>query len=135
MAPSLASVRPRWCAALLIGVASAAPAFAQQARDEAPAHTLSEKPDGPPLSPQESDRKARALFEQGRVAYEEGRYRDSWDYFRQAYLLSKRPEMLYNVGQSADRLRMDREALEAFRLYLARLPKAHNRREVENRVR
>jgi hypothetical protein len=43
--------------------------------------------------------------------------------------------MLYNVGQSADRLRMDREALEAFRLYLARLPNAKNRREVENRVR
>ena len=30
---------------------------------------------------------------------------------------------------------MDREALEAFRMYLARLPKAENRNEVENRVR
>src|SRR6185369_6091068 len=66
---------------------------------------------------------------------EDGKYRDAWDYFRQAYLLSKRPELLYNVGQSADRLRMDREALAAFRLYLKKLPTADNRREVENRVR
>jgi len=135
MAPFLASVRTHWCAALLIGVAGAAPAHAQQDPKQAPVGTLSDKPAGPELAPGEADRKARSLFEQGRVAYEEGRYRDSWDYFRQAYLLSKRPELLYNVGQSADRLRMDREALEAFRLYLARLPNAHNRREVENRVR
>ena len=44
------------------------------------------------------------------------------------------PELLYNVGQAADRLRMDHEALAAFRLYLKKLPDADNRREVENRV-
>jgi tetratricopeptide (TPR) repeat protein len=134
MAPFLASVRPRWLAALLIAlaVAMAVPARAQDEVDDAPVQTISDEPE---LSPAESDRKARALFKQGREAYEDGRYRDAWDYFRQAYVLSKRPELLYNVGQAADRLRMDREALEAFKLYLARLPEAENRREVENRVR
>jgi hypothetical protein len=132
MAPSSASVRSLSWAALLCAAASALPASAQVARDEPPVQTIT---DDPELSPQEADRKARELFKQGRDAYEDGRYRDAWDYFRQAYLLSKRPELLYNVGQSADRLRMDREALEAFRLYLAKLPDAENRREVENRVR
>lgn len=134
-APSNASVRVSWVAALLYCVAGAGVARAQDELDEAPETTLSDDQDAPRLSPEEADKRARALFEQGRVAFQEGRYRDAWDYFRKAYLLSKRPELLYNVGQAADRMRMDREALEAFRLYLKRLPDAENRREVENRVR
>jgi tetratricopeptide (TPR) repeat protein len=134
--PSNASMRTTWIAVLLLGVAGAGIARAQDELNEAPETTLSEAPsEQPALSSEEADKRARLLFEQGRAAFEEGRYRDAWDYFRKAYLLSKRPELLYNVGQSADRLRMDREALEAFRLYLKRLPDAANRREVENRVR
>jgi hypothetical protein len=138
MARSQASVRPFRFAALLIGVVigtSSGAARAQEELDAPPEQSLAAEPEGPKLSKQEADKKARALFEQGKHAYEDGNYRDAWDYFRQAYLLSKRPELLYNVGQSADRLRMDREALEAFRLYLRRLPDAENRKEVENRVR
>ena len=81
-----------------------------------------------------ADRRARERFEKGRVAFSEGAYRDAWEHFREAYLLSKRPELLYNVGQSADRMRMDREALKAFKLYLEKLPNAANRKEVEARV-
>jgi hypothetical protein len=130
--------------ALLLSAASAGRAHAQDVLDEGPTSTLPEQPtqpapppaeQAPSLSPAEADKQARALFQQGKSAYEEGRYRDAWDYFRRAYLLSKRPALLYNVGQSADRMRMDREALEAFRLYLKRVPAADNRREVENRVR
>ncbi|HMI91980.1 MAG TPA: tetratricopeptide repeat protein [Polyangiales bacterium] len=83
---------------------------------------------------QEADRRARELFEQGRAAFSEGQYRDAWENFREAYILSKRPELLYNVGQSADRMRMDRDALAAFKLYLEKLPNAANRREVESRI-
>jgi len=114
---------------------------AQEVLGDEPETTLSDTPTAtaaaaqPQLSPEEADKQARTLFQQGRTAYDEGRYRDAWDYFRKAYLLSKRPALLYNVGQSADRLRMDREALEAFKLYLQRNPEADNRREVENRVR
>jgi hypothetical protein len=132
---SNASLGTRCIGALLFCVASVGSAHAQDELNEAPETTLSETPQGPQLSAEEADKKARSLFEQGRVAFQDGHYRDAWDYFRKAYLLSKRPELLYNVGQSADRMRMDREALEAFRLYLKRLPDAQNRREVENRVR
>ena len=86
------------------------------------------------LSQREADRRARDRFEKGRAAFSNGSYRDAWEHFREAYLLSKRPELLYNVGQSADRMRMDREALKAFKLYLEKLPNAPNRREVEARV-
>ena len=131
-------MRSSWIAALALSAASSfgvARAHAQDALDTAPKSSLAGDASEPQLSPEESDRKARALFQQGKQAFENGQYRDAWDYFRKAYLLSKRPELLYNVGQSADRMRMDREALDAFRLYLERLPNAANRREVENRVR
>ena len=92
-------------------------------------------PPEPEAGSKEADAEARTLFEQGRIAFEEGRYRDSWDYFHRAYRLSRRPKLLYNVGQAADRLRKDEEALKAFRLYLKHVPDAENRQEVEARVR
>lgn len=125
--------------ALLVALSWPWPAHGQDALDEPPETTLArdaegglDAPEGP--SDEEADRKARALFERGRVAYDDGRYRDAWDYFHQAYVLSKRPQLLYNVGQAADRLRLDQQALDAFRLYLKKLPEADNRREVENRI-
>lgn len=82
-----------------------------------------------------SDQLARTRFEQGREAYKDGRYRDAWAYFHEAYQLSGRPELLFNIGQTADRLGQVSEALKAFTMYLERLPEAANRRDVENRVR
>lgn len=108
--------------------------YAQEELEEAPEVTLQAQ-GAQRLSPQQSDKKARELFEKGRAAWDEGRYREAWEYWHQSYRLSRKPELLYNVGQAADRLRMDREALEAFRLYLAKNPNAPNRREVENRIR
>jgi hypothetical protein len=80
------------------------------------------------------DQHARSLFEKGREAYGDGRYRDAWAYFHEAYQLSERPELLYNIGQTADRLGQDSDALRAFRMYLDRLPAAQNRHDVENRI-
>ena len=83
----------------------------------------------------ERDQHARTRFEQGREAYKDGRYRDAWAYFHEAYQLSGRPELLFNIGQTADRLGQETDALRAFNMYLERLPNAENRRDVENRVR
>jgi hypothetical protein len=91
------------------------------------------RPTPPPA--QAEDQRARQLFEQGRGAYEDGRYRDAWANFHEAYQLSGRPELLFNIGQTADRLGQDGDALRAFQMYLERLPNAENRRDVENRVR
>ena len=81
------------------------------------------------------DSEARHLFEAGRNAYDDGRYKDALDYFQHGYELSQRAQLLYNVGQAADRLRKDQVAVDAFKLYLEKLPAAENRAQVEERIR
>jgi hypothetical protein len=110
-------------AAALLGPQSAQAQAAATAPPPPSAATLSDK-----------DQQARSLFEKGRQAYGDGQYRDAWAYFHQAYQLSGRPELLYNIGQTADRLGQDADALRAFRMYVERLPAAQNRHDVENRI-
>lgn len=97
----------------------------------APAQTQAQAP----AAVSDRDQQARQLFEQGRTAYGDGRYRDAWANFHEAYQLSGRPELLFNIGQTADRLGQEADAIKAFSMYLERLPNAPNRRDVENRVR
>jgi hypothetical protein len=80
------------------------------------------------------DTEARLLFEAGRSAFVDGRYEAALERFQEAYETSRRPDLLYNIGTTADRLRRDEEALKAFTGYLAALPEAENRREVEARI-
>lgn len=80
------------------------------------------------------DEEARMLFEAGQTAFDEGRFSNALDYFEQAYLLSGRAELLYNVGVSAERLRNDERALSALRQYLEEAPDVENRRNIEARI-
>ena len=110
-------------------LAGAAPAQAQEesSRSEGVAASA--------IAPTEVDEaEAQALFAAGRSAYEDGRYEDALDHFRDSYEQSGRPTLLYNIGMSADRLRRDEEALEAFEEFLARVPEHPNRVSTENRV-
>jgi tetratricopeptide (TPR) repeat protein len=84
---------------------------------------------------QEHDAEAHGLYSAGAAAFQSGRYDEALRYFQQAYDLSHRPELLYNVGQSADRARQDQVALDAFRQYLEATPTASNREEIEGRIR
>jgi len=81
------------------------------------------------------DAEAREAFESGRRAFAEGRFEDALELFRHSYDLSGRVELLYDIGTSHDRLRHDREALEAFEQYLGRVPlDSPHRAEVRRRV-
>jgi hypothetical protein len=80
------------------------------------------------------DAEARGLFEAGRAAFDQGRYQDALGYFDRSYQLSRRPQLLYNIGQVHDRLRHDDEALQALTQYLKQVPGATNREEVEHRI-
>jgi len=80
------------------------------------------------------DREARSLYDAGRIAFDEGRFENALDYFKRAYELSQRPGLLHNIGTTADRLRRDEEALEAFQAYLEAVPDAPNRASVEARI-
>ena len=84
---------------------------------------------------QQLDEAARLTFESAREAFVAGDYENALARFRQAYQLSQRPGLLYNIAQTLDRLRRDEETLQALRDYLAAAPDAANRSEVEARIR
>ncbi|MDH5673078.1 MAG: hypothetical protein OEZ06_13060 [Myxococcales bacterium] len=81
------------------------------------------------------DDRARALFEAGRAAIDEGDYAGAHRYFSEAYDVSKRPQLLFNIANSAERLRRDDEALQLYRRFLEEVPDAANRAYVEGRIR
>lgn len=81
------------------------------------------------------DEAARLTFESARQAFVAGDYEAALARFRQAYQLSARPGLLYNIAQTLDRLRRDEETVAALREYLEALPNAPNRPEVEARIR
>lgn len=80
------------------------------------------------------EQEAKGLFELGSEAYGQARYDRALVHFQEAYRLSQRPALLYNIGLTLANLRRDREALEAFEKYLTEVPNAPNRDVVENRV-
>jgi tetratricopeptide (TPR) repeat protein len=90
---------------------------------------------GAQVAPSADDEVARNLFQAGRAAYDAGNYDDALEFFEKSHARSLRPQLLYNIGQAADRLRDDQKALASFRAYLAAVPDAANRVEVENRIR
>ncbi len=118
-----------WIACFLGGsILGGVVARAQQPDAGVPAQT---EPDGEP----EADEEARARFQAGNIAFEQGRYEAALNDFRQSYELSRRPALLFNIGAAAQNLNRDREALEAYEQYLRELPDAENRAAVEARVR
>ena len=77
---------------------------------------------------------ARLAFQDGRKAFELGRYARALERFEHAYALSQRSELLFNIGLAADRIREDERALEAFEQYLEETPDSAHREQVQLRV-
>jgi len=103
-------------------LAPVSPAFAQHSREAEDALGASEH------------RAAKNAFEQGRDAFDAGRYDEAIERFEHAYELSGRPELLFNVGLAADRLREDERALAAFERYLEQAVDPEHGEQVEQRV-
>jgi tetratricopeptide (TPR) repeat protein len=81
-----------------------------------------------------ADERGREIFAAAVEAFANAEYEVALDLFRRAYEVSGRAELLYNVGLAADRLRRDREALEAFESFHAQVPEHPRRRDVERRI-
>jgi tetratricopeptide (TPR) repeat protein len=101
------------------------------------ASASAQQPQTPPPNSEASadDAAARLLFNTAREAFAAGNYEVALQRFQQAYDLSHRSALLYNIGTTLDRMRRDREALAAFERFLAEDATSPNRSEVEARVR
>lgn len=83
----------------------------------------------------EADRQALVLYEEGSAAFSREDYSSAAARFESAYNLSPRPRILYNLGLTYDRLGIPQQAVDAYERFLAMLPNAPERVQVEERMR
>lgn len=79
---------------------------------------------------------ARQLYAEGKAEYAQGHYEQAVELFERSYALSESPALLFNMAQ-AHRLAGPShcaDAMALYKSYLAALPDAENRKEVEERI-
>lgn len=90
--------------------------------------------DAPPAPNAADVEKARQLYEQGNTHYDLAEYDRAIELFKQAYTLSKRPTLLYNIAQ-AYRLKGDcAMALQFYKNFRRLAPEGELRTKVEERI-
>ena len=82
----------------------------------------------------ELDEAARLLFEDGTRAYDAGRFDEARGRYVNAYELSGRPELLYNIASCHDRLDEKEQALANYERFLAELPDSSRAAIVSSRI-
>ncbi len=80
------------------------------------------------------DNRARDAFREATVAYDTGRFEDALRLFQEAYDLSDRTTLLYNIGLVSERLQRDEEAVAAYEEFVRAMPNAPQRENVEGRI-
>jgi tetratricopeptide (TPR) repeat protein len=85
--------------------------------------------------PSDPDTRARALYESGKNAFEQGHYDAAYHAFKDAYLISQRPELLFNMASALERGNKPHEAAESLRAYLRVRPDDADRVRIEEHVR
>lgn len=85
-------------------------------------------------TPVDDDSKARLLFDNGAILYEEGRYEDAIAAWSRAYELSPRPLLVFNIANAYERAGMWYEAHEALNRYRAFAP-VDERPTLDRRIR
>ncbi len=83
----------------------------------------------------EGEPDARTAFQMGQASFHNGQYEGAMRAFQEAYRLEPRPELLYQIGESARRAGRLRRALDALERYLRETSAVHPRRaSVERKV-
>ncbi len=95
-----------------------------------PAHA---EPGAPPPSTADLEL-AKAHYKTGELNYDRGKFNDAAKEFEEAYRLSSRPELLYNMGKSYDGAGDMRGALIAYRRFLQTVKTSSDRAFCERRV-
>lgn len=108
----------------LTAVLAAALLFASSASAQA-------RPAGIPIDDVEA---AKAHFAAGSAYYEQANYADAVKEFNEAYRLSKKTDLLYNIAVSYERLGDYGSAIAALQRYLSERPNASDRVTIETRI-
>ncbi len=82
----------------------------------------------------DGDLRARELYENGRILFDEGLYEDAISAWEAAWELSARPLLLYNIASAQERLGQWVEAMDTLNRYRAYAP-AEERPTLERRIR
>ncbi len=78
---------------------------------------------------------AKKAFGEGKSLYEEGKFAEAVEKFKESYRLSRNPLLLYNIGFALDQAGQKDKALFYYRKFLADAPKtAPQRKDVTKRV-
>jgi len=77
---------------------------------------------------------ARELFDRAEVHFNVSEFGQALELYRQAYKLHPLPGFLFNIAQCHRNLGQHRKAVFHYRIYLARLPDAPNRRDVQELI-
>ncbi len=80
-----------------------------------------------------NDERARELYENGAILYDEGRYEDAVIAFEEAYRLSGRPALLFNIANALERCGRWGEALDVLSRYRA-YAAAEERETLDRRI-
>lgn len=89
----------------------------------APAHALTEE-----------EERAKAHFLAGQSYYDQASYSDALREFNEAYRLSKKPALLYNIARCDEALERYADAVSMLERYLAEAPSTPDRPAIETRI-
>ncbi len=88
----------------------------------------------PALAQEPQDDRARELYDNGAMLYDEGRYEDAIVAWKQAYEISERPLLLFNIANAQERIGLWSAALESLNRYRAFAP-SEERETLDRRMR
>lgn len=85
-------------------------------------------------APDSDEARAKELYQNGAILFEEGRYSDAIIAWKEAYRLSQRPQLLFNIANAAERGGQLQEAYDALVLYRSSAPE-DERDSLDRRIR
>ena len=86
------------------------------------------------LADKNDDERARVLYDKGNTHFDLAEYDAAIAAFKEAYSISRRPGLLYNIAQAYRKQGNCVQALEFYRNYLRLEPDAKNRGAVDKRI-
>jgi tetratricopeptide (TPR) repeat protein len=89
----------------------------------------------PALAMSEEDERAKAHFLAGQSYYDQASYADALKEFNEAYRLSKKPALLYNLARCYEGLGQLGDAVSMLERYLTDEPATPDRTSIEERIR